>query len=484
VFIKSNKKLFWWLWLVTSCLLGGYYAYALVGPDKSLYLPGATTAGHYQIEAACTACHKQSFEGINALQKSCMQCHGDELKAVDDSHPKSKFTDPRNADRVAILDARYCVTCHREHRPGITRPMGVTLPDDFCSYCHKDIAEDRPSHKGMAFNTCASAGCHNFHDNKALYEDFLVKHIGEPETFPEPYVAKRNLSEFVRTISKTEIQSLRAAQADAPANVVVDSKIRAQWASTGHARSGVNCTDCHNVPVKNSSVPTSSGNPVTEAKKWLSKPGISACKSCHELEMKGFLQGKHGMRLEQNLDPMQPAMARQPMKRKNRDKSIDCNTCHAEHGYDTHYAAVQACLSCHEDKHSKQYKASPHFRLWESELSGKEHAGSGVSCATCHLPRRKQKDHGVERVVVQHNQNHNLRPNEKMIREVCMNCHGLAFAIDALADPVLVQNNFKGRPSRHIESIDMAAKRVKEKKKKKQRKAFGGQDEQQNPSST
>ena len=38
---------------------------------------------------------------------------------------------------------RYCVTCHREHRPGITRAMGVTMPDDYCFHCHQDIAKDR-----------------------------------------------------------------------------------------------------------------------------------------------------------------------------------------------------------------------------------------------------------------------------------------------------------------------------------------------------
>jgi hypothetical protein len=60
-----------------------------------------------------------------------------------------------------------------------------------------------------------------------------------------------------------------------------------------------------------------------------------------------------------------------------------------------------------------------------------------------------------------HNQNAYLRPNEKMIRTVCMSCHSIDFAIDALADPNLVESNFNGRPSVHIESIDWALKRVK-----------------------
>ena len=64
----------------------------------------------------------------------------------------------------------------------------------------------------------------------------------------------------------------------------------------------------------------------------------------------------------------------------------------------------------------------------------------------------------LRRTVVQHNQNANLLPNEKMIRPACIHCHGLGFSIDALADEQLIENNFNGKPSVHIESIDMAEK--------------------------
>jgi hypothetical protein len=67
----------------------------------------------------------------------------------------------------------------------------------------------------------------------------------------------------------------------------------------------------------------------------------------------------------------------------------------------------------------------------------------------------------VKRVLVQHNQNDNLRPNEKMLRPVCLNCHGLGFATNALADSKLVKGNFAGQPGVHIRSLDMVAKRVK-----------------------
>ena len=62
-------------------------------------------------------------------------------------------------------------------------------------------------------------------------------------------------------------------------------------------------------------------------------------------------------------------------------------------------------------------------------------------------------------MVVEHNQNDNLRPNEKMVRDVCLSCHSLAFSLDALADSDLVRRNFAGPPARHVESIDMALSR-------------------------
>jgi len=149
-------------------------------------------------------------------------------------------------------------------------------------------------------------------------------------------------------------------------------------------------------------------------------------------------------------------MARLAMKPESAHRELGCLSCHAAHRFDTRFAAVEACLSCHDDAHSRAYKTSPHFKLWQAELSGQAPAGSGVSCATCHLPREIVSGSASERVLVQHNQNNNLRPNEKMIRTVCQSCHGLGFSIDALADRPLIQTNFAGQPSRHVESIDMA----------------------------
>ena len=174
------------------------------------------------------------------------------------------------------------------------------------------------------------------------------------------------------------------------------------------------------------------------------------------------MAGRHGVRLAQDLVAMSPAEARIPMHAEAAGRSLGCISCHTAHRFDTADAAVSACLGCHDDQHSRAYQDSPHHILWRRERAGELPPGSGVSCATCHLPRFEQDLNDAIVTRVQHNQNDNLRPNEKMIRSVCQDCHGLAFAIDALADVALVQDNFRGRPARRIESIEMALGRVKE----------------------
>lgn len=218
----------------------------------------------------------------------------------------------------------------------------------------------------------------------------------------------------------------------------------------------INCTDCHLV-----------ADPVTHAKQWSDKLDYTACSRCHAEEVAGFLGGKHGMRLAQHLSPMTPGMARLPMKPEVAHRELGCTSCHAAHAFDTRQAAVDSCLVCHNDAHSLAYKKSKHYALWFNELNGDAPAGSGVTCATCHLPREVTGSGAEARVLVQHNQNLNLRPNEKMIRTVCLNCHGLAFSLDALADASLVQTNFIGSPARHVESIDMAVRRQMETQTKK-----------------
>ena len=432
--------------------LAAYYTYTLVWSDnKTSFLIGDTSHGHYQIELACSACHGEAFSGREVLQQACVNCHGAELQLADDSHPKSKFTDPRNADRVAILDARYCITCHTEHKPESTLAMGLTIAADYCYYCHQETLEERPSHTDLAFDTCATAGCHNYHDNRALYEDYLVQHANEPLLLANPHQPSLNATIDVDL-------TLALGDIDAPSQFQ-DAEAISQWLNSKHAVAGVNCRDCHTV------------QPETA---WVEKPGITSCNQCHEFHVDSYTSGKHGMRLANTLplklSAMTPRLAQPNNKYRQRfnpdsfDYTQHCNTCHGAHDFNTTTAAVDGCLTCHNDEHSQSFLASPHGRDWlESADSQVGHLNSDlpgatkVSCATCHMPRIDLKGDG--QFHVQHNQNANLRPNEKMIRDVCSHCHGLGFAIDSLADDALIRNNFNGKPARHIPSIDWALER-------------------------
>ncbi|MDF2182471.1 cytochrome c3 family protein [Neptuniibacter sp. CAU 1671] len=435
----SRKLSIWLIWLTLCAGLAGLLGYEMLAkPEKPSFLIGPTTHGHYQIELSCDTCHTDPFGGKELLHDACMGCHEQELKDAHDSHPRKKFTDPRNVDRLEKINATNCVSCHGEHKQHQTFAMGVTLPEDFCYECHQEVAKDRPSHEGMGFDTCASAGCHNFHDNRALYEDFLLANQSGPMVKAMAQVLARS---GTQDIKRKEPLSLAQADADA-AHEIVEG-----WSLSGHAEAGVNCTDCHSTTGV-----------------WQDDPGVASCSSCHENEESGFLAGKHGMRLKAGLGKMSPALARLPFKADADQSGLDCASCHDAHQPDLKVAAVESCQSCHDDDHSRNYADSPHASLWQKELADELPAGSGVTCATCHMPREAHKAFGKVTVRVEHNQNMNLRPNEKMVRSVCMDCHSLAFSLDALADQTLIMNNFNGKPGSHIPSIDMAVARDREKK--------------------
>lgn len=429
--------------------MSSYLVYRLRVSGQTAFLPAPTSHGHYQIEMACNACHTPL---MGVREDACLQCHANELRAVNDSHPKSKFTDPRNADLLLKINAANCVTCHREHVPEQTRAMGVTLPDDYCFHCHQATVTERPSHQGYGFNTCSTAGCHNYHDNTALYEDFLVRHLDEPWLRADPRVPVRVEGASRTTSSEspsTPSPTLAAEEHDAPV-AAAKTDIIEDWALSAHARAGVNCRDCHQP-----------GPEGPNAAPWNDHPDHASCARCHDAATEGFLAGRHGMRLAQGLEAMEPRLARLPMHATAGHLTLTCASCHGAHRYDTRHAAVDACMTCHSDTHTRNYSASPHAALWKAELEGTGEAGTGVSCATCHLPREttKTEDNEGTLVRVQHNQNLNLRPNEKMVRSVCLSCHGLGFTLDALADPALIHTNFAGQPSRRIESLDWVARR-------------------------
>lgn len=424
----------------------GKDASAIVASTQAMFTPGEMTHGHYQIEMACSACHTPM---MGVKQDACLSCHEEELEIANDTHPASKFADPTNAQRLKTLNAKQCITCHREHVPDRTHPMGLSLPEDYCYHCHQDTLEKRPSHRDFAFDSCSNAGCHNYHDNRALYENFLFKHLDEPDFLDTAVVALMPEAEI------DPEKSLKSYQHDAPKSVQATDNIISDWSETAHAAAGVNCQACHMTEIDGGS-----------GSAWSNTVGHQTCGKCHEGEVKGFLASRHGMRLAQELSPMKPGMARHPMKPHSLHAELNCSSCHSGHRFDTKFAAVDACVECHNDQHTLSYLESSHYTLWLDELAGELPAGSGVSCATCHMPRM-EVDYEL---VVQHNQNETLRPNEKMIRTVCMNCHGTSFSIDSLADEKLIKNGFVGQPQEHIGSLDMVKQWFESKAKKRNKK--------------
>jgi len=452
---KTSKKQRYALigvWIVFSIGLTAWLSDSMFNAqDKTVFLPGPLTSGHHQIGVACDACHIDSMASDEMMQKACIDCHGEDRKKPFDSHPVNKFTDPRNADKLEKINATRCVTCHTEHQPDMTGENGLTQPADFCIHCHEGVGEERPSHKEMEFNTCNSAGCHNFHNNRALYTDFLVKHVDEPKVLPKRTLPQREFASLLDEVveyprQQYPVKQLAEADIDAPVDNNFSQQIHDDWLQTAHAKSGVNCTACHQA------------NSAEEEKlAWRDKPTQEVCTQCHRNEVKRFKKGKHGMRLAVDLPPMKVIDAQLPMKEAAAHDALTCISCHGAHRFDVQEAAVTACLDCHDDKHSLAYQQSPHSVLWDKELKGEAAPGSGVSCASCHMPRISfDVSEWSTRIMVDHNQSATLSPNEKMIRPACIHCHGLEFTLDSLADKKLIEENFKGQPSLHIQSVELA----------------------------
>lgn len=422
---KHSKKLFLYAgWCVLLMVMSVYFYGRLTADDKTIFIQGKTSNGHHQVETVCHSCHLgKNQDNLGAIkQQTCLACHKEKKKSGTKSNShRAKFFDAEDkADLRNKLRADRCVTCHKEHKLG---RMGVTQPVDFCILCHKDIADDRPSHKDLPFDQCAD--CHNYHDNSANYsESFIEKHLHDKtDTLLHVNVFKSNFLENYK--KKHDAIPLTWSEHNAPDNV--DANVAKDWDNSSHALAGVNCQSCH----------------TDKKEQWIEKPDHSFCKSCHKQEVKGFLLGKHGVRLKLGLSAMTTDNARLSMLDNGHD--LSCISCHKEHAFDTRFAAVESCLGCHSDQHSLVFKQSTHYLLW------RENDEQGVSCATCHLPTIKKG----KKIRVQHNQNDNLRPRQKMAKSVCVNCHGLGFSIDALNDDSLIKNNFSSSPTNHIKLLEM-----------------------------
>lgn len=148
------------------------------------------------------------------------------------------------------------------------------------------------------------------------------------------------------------------------------------------------------------------------------------------------------------------------------DLQMTCSTCHDAHSVNTLPAAVDACLTCHSDPHSLNYENSQHAQLFAADRSLPRPSGTSVSCATCHLPRYELKRGDSSITFVNHNNTYTLLPRDRMVKDVCMTCHGVEYSYNSIFDDDLVEANFDKPPSLSLETFDLV--RALEKKRTNQ----------------
>ena len=216
-------------------------------------------------------------------------------------------------------------------------------------------------------------------------------------------------------------------------------EINQQWQQSAHALADVNCSSCHLEK---------------ESQTLVTKPTVESCRSCHEGQVDTFLLGKHGIRTLEGLSPLTPKLAKLPMKESAKDKQMNCNTCHNVHSVNTLVAAADSCLTCHNDNHSLNYINSKHGQFVAQAETLPRPSSEMVTCATCHLPR--QKHQGT--VFVNHNNTYTLLPRDRMVKEVCINCHSAEYAYESIFDDTLIENNFATAPTLEMETFEMVRK--------------------------
>lgn len=241
------------------------------------------------------------------------------------------------------------------------------------------------------------------------------------------------------------VMSLGAALPAAAVTEAELTDINQQWSSSVHALNDVNCASCHQD---------------SETKAFVANPTHESCQSCHENSVDTFLLGKHGIRLYEGKSPLTPEMARLPMKHEAFDKQMNCNACHNVHTVDTVKASVDACLTCHNDNHSLNYKNSKHakavFAALENDSELPRPSADMVTCSACHLPRSgTKKGDGTTLVKVNHNNTYNLKPQDRMVGDVCLNCHGVEYSYNSIFDEELVEANFDRPPTLSHQSFDL-----------------------------
>lgn len=227
------------------------------------------------------------------------------------------------------------------------------------------------------------------------------------------------------------------------------TEINQLWQSSAHALADINCSSCHQNQ---------------ETKQLMAQPTQESCRSCHEYEVDTFLLGKHGIRTLEGLSPLTPAMAHVAMKDNALGKQMNCNACHNVHSVNTYQAAVDSCLTCHNDSHSLNYQNSRHAQIFNDFGTLPRPNQESVTCAACHLPRQNIDD----TILVNHNNTYTLLPRDRMVKEVCMNCHGVEYSYNSIFDDELVESNFARPPNHNMETFTLIRQREQKRKRSSQ----------------
>ena len=171
--------------IAVCILLIGWFIAAFTLDNKQVFLPGETSVGHYLFETSCNSCH-EGFKPVS--NETCLRCHEAEMET--DAHGFKKFRDPRWAADLQKLEVLTCTTCHNEHVHMFDR--GVHLQPDLCMICHEGIINgDLQSHNGFTPDGCWTAGCHNFHDHRAISTGFLRQNLDQPPMLPVQQLPER-----------------------------------------------------------------------------------------------------------------------------------------------------------------------------------------------------------------------------------------------------------------------------------------------------
>ncbi len=316
--------------------------------------------------------------------------------------PKSKFTDPRNADRVEILDARYCVTCHQEHRPGITQRDGRHAADRLLLPLPSRHRRGPAEPQGSGVRHLRLGGLPQLpRQPRALCRTSSIKHAGEPDQLDD---ATRRAGRLAQ--GKGRRASRWPSRSPAAATPTRRPRTPAMPRSSPTGRPTSTPTPASTAraatrPRTSRALDRSARN--RDLQELPRQPGAhlhrrQARHAAARRHAGRATTGRFGLFTDAQLPPMTPAQARAADEgRRRSDTALGCNTCHAAHATTASRAKVEACTGCHDDTHTKAYFASPHYELLKRETAGELPRGSGVSCATCHLPvdrdaRRRRRE--------------------------------------------------------------------------------------------